>query len=267
MFQVAANQTLNAFARRVYLTHRAFTPLSFYRCNSKLSRAEAYSPRAHIRQPNIANAKEEGKEAMKRRGNEDMTTRISRDMSRLLRHNPPPGAMDAAGWVSLPVLLRHLRHHPTEDQVRQVVASCQKKRFVLDDTVSPPRIRAAQGHTVELAEAILEPVGEASSVPVAVHITSVSSWEAIQGSGQLLRMKRTHIHFATQPHHLRKNKWAEVLLRLDLEAAMAQGLKFFLSSNGVLLCEGPVPVDVVRKVELEDLPEDWHQDKDTQAKA
>lgn len=33
----------------------------------------------------------------------------------------------------------------------------------------------------------------------------------------LLRMKRTHIHFATAQHHLRKNKWAEVFLRLDLQ--------------------------------------------------
>lgn len=39
-------------------------------------------------------------------------------------------------------------------------------------------------------------------------------WTAIQSSGQLLRMKRTHIHFATSPHHMRKNNWACVYLRL-----------------------------------------------------
>ncbi|KAG2483821.1 hypothetical protein HYH03_017344 [Edaphochlamys debaryana] len=180
-------------------------------------------------------------------------------MSKLLRHNPPPGTMDAAGWISLPVLLRHLRQHPTEEQVRQVVDSCPKKRFVLDDSTQPPRIRAAQGHSVELADAVLDPVTDAAAVPVAVHVTSNSSWEAIQASGHLLRMKRTHVHFATAPHHMRTNKWADVLLRLDLQAGLAQGLQFFRSSNDVLLCEGPVPVGVVSRVELTDLPPEWQQ--------
>lgn len=165
--------------------------------------------------------------AMKRRQNEDASTRISKDMSKVLRHKPPPGAMDAAGWVNLPVLLRHLKNQPTEQQVREIVAACPKvgaahcmsllancapssgghraaraaalpraqiasatrgltkplpgtplphttqKRFVLDDTTNPPRIRAAQGHSVELEEAVLEPVTEASQVPVPVHVTGV----------------------------------------------------------------------------------------------
>lgn len=43
------------------------------------------------------------------------------------------------------------------------------------------------------------------------------SWQAIQDSGELHKMSRTHIHFATQPHLLRANKWANVLLRLRLQ--------------------------------------------------
>ncbi|KAG2433476.1 hypothetical protein HYH02_012594 [Chlamydomonas schloesseri] len=196
---------------------------------------------------------------MKRqRQNEDASTRISKDISRLLRHKPPPG-MDASGWLSLPVLLRHLKGQPTEQQVRDIVAACPKKRFVLDDTTSPPRIRAAQGHSVELAEAVLEPVTAASQVPVAVHVTGAEGWSAIQSSGELRRMKRTHVHFATAPHHLRVNKWAEVYLRLDLQAALDSGLQFGLSSNGVLLCEGPVPVALVKQVALDELPQEWRQ--------
>ncbi|PNH05718.1 hypothetical protein TSOC_008020 [Tetrabaena socialis] len=88
---------------------------------------------------------------------------------------------------------------------------------------------------------------------------SLAGWEAIQASGQLQRMQRTHIHFATQPGQLRKNTWAQVFLRLELQAALAQGLKFGLSTNGVLLCEGPVPVSLVRQVELGELPDEWHR--------
>ena len=50
----------------------------------------------------------------------DDPIRISKEMSKVLRHHPPPGAMDAAGWVEIPVLLKHLRCKPTEAQVRQV---------------------------------------------------------------------------------------------------------------------------------------------------
>lgn len=39
-------------------------------------------------------------------------------------------------------------------------------------------------------------------------------WRAIQDSGELRRMSRTHIHFATQPNHLRANSWATVLLQV-----------------------------------------------------
>ena len=40
------------------------------------------------------------------------------------------------------------------------------------------------------------------------------SWERIQASGELRRMSRTHIHFASQPKHLRGNDWASVLLQV-----------------------------------------------------
>ncbi len=79
-----------------------------------------------------------------------------------------------------------------------MVSANDKQRFVLDESTDPPRIRAAQGHSVQLEAPVLEPVTSASSVPLAVHVTSREGWEGIQGSGTLLRMARTHIHFATQ---------------------------------------------------------------------
>ncbi|KAG1661561.1 hypothetical protein FOA52_009560 [Chlamydomonas sp. UWO 241] len=177
-------------------------------------------------------------------------------MSRVLRHASPPG-MDAAGWVPLPTLLRHLRGKPSEEDVRQVVSSNDKARFVLDDTAAPPRIRAAQGHSVSLEAPVLEPVTDAAAVPLAVHITSAEGWEAIQASGELRRMARTHVHFAAQPGHVRTNAWASVLLRLDLGAALAAGHAFGLSTNGVLLTEGPLPASFVTRVLEGELPEDW----------
>lgn len=65
------------------------------------------------------------------------------------------------------------------------------------------RIRAAQGHTIELAAAILQPVEDARKVPLAIHVTSAANWEKIKESGALRRMGRSHVHFATEPRHKR----------------------------------------------------------------
>lgn len=46
--------------------------------------------------------------------------RLSREMSKVLRHAPPKGAMDAQGWVALHVLAAHLKSKPTLEQIRQV---------------------------------------------------------------------------------------------------------------------------------------------------
>lgn len=40
---------------------------------------------------------------------------------------------------------------------------------------------------------------------------------------------------------------------MQLQEAMAAGYAFFLSTNGVLLCEGPLPVQFVTKISQEDL--------------
>lgn len=156
--------------------------------------------------------------------------------------------MDAQGWIPLDVLARHIRGHPTHEDIRQIVADDSKQRFVLDEHSTPPRIRAAQGHSIALPDPQLTPVTNAAAVPLAVHATSPDSWNTIKACGELRRMNRTHIHFATELHLLRSNSWANVFLLLKLQEALAAGHCFFLSANGVLLCEGPLPVGFVEVV-------------------
>lgn len=77
--------------------------------------------------------------------------------------------------------------------------------------------------------------------------------EAIQKTGEIRRMARTHIHFASEARHMRTNAWANVLLKLDLERALTEGYKFFRSSNGVVLAEGPIPVKYLVPVTKDDV--------------
>jgi RNA:NAD 2'-phosphotransferase (TPT1/KptA family) len=165
--------------------------------------------------------------------------------------------MDSKGYVELPSLISCLKHKTTEAEVRFIVATDTKRRYSLDEQSQPVRIRANQGHSVHLADLDLHVLKDAAEVPVAIHVTSAHGWEAIQQCGQLRRMRRNHIHFATIPHHMRRNDWATVVLRLDVAQALQEGHRLLRAANDVLLCEGPLPVHLVHRIDRTQLPPDW----------
>ncbi|KAL0054446.1 hypothetical protein WJX82_008918 [Trebouxia sp. C0006] len=152
-------------------------------------------------------------------------------MSYTLRHRPPPG-MTSDGYISLPALLTHMKHKPTEQEIRATVSCDVKNRYSTDDTTQPPRIRANQGHSFSVQNLELELITDAAQVPFAVHVTGKQGWAEIQESGELRRMNRTHIHFASEQRHMRTNTWAVLMLKLDLAKALSEGYQFWRSSNG-----------------------------------
>lgn len=54
--------------------------------------------------------------------------RLSKNMSRILRHHPP-ASMDASGWVALPDLQGVLGGNVTVERIRQVTTNDAKGRF------------------------------------------------------------------------------------------------------------------------------------------
>eukprot|EP01025_Chloroclados_australasicus_P027876 TRINITY_DN27580_c0_g1_i4.p2 TRINITY_DN27580_c0_g1~~TRINITY_DN27580_c0_g1_i4.p2 ORF type:complete len:239 (-),score=25.51 TRINITY_DN27580_c0_g1_i4:861-1475(-) len=171
---------------------------------------------------------------------------LSKQMTKILRHHPPPG-MDSSGWVTVDELFTCMRSKVDMEVVQQVVETDEKGRFDLDMSANPPRIRATQGHSVQLEEPVLEPITSAEQVTIAVHVTSKDGWQAIQESGQILRMNRTHIHFATIAAHVRRNNWAQIFLVLDVDQALKDGIQLYRSTNGVLLAEGPIPISYIQQ--------------------
>jgi len=123
-------------------------------------------------------------------------------------------------------------------------------------------IRANQGHSIKVdVEGLLTPVTvEAGNVPeTVVHGTDESAWRLILKSGGLRRMGRNHIHFAsglpagfkslaidtasTEEKEaapvisgMRRN--SSILVYIDIQAALAASIKFYISENGVILTEG-----------------------------
>jgi len=156
-------------------------------------------------------------------------------MSHLLRHGAVEAglgdAMDASGYVLVHDVLALPRFAGiTEADVRQLVASCPKRRFELRGPISAgasgttprptPRpstaapassswlsTRATQGHTMSSANTKLEDdlmltrldERAAAFVAEAAHGTTTRAWANIKTEG-VKRMRRRHVHMARASH-------------------------------------------------------------------
>ena len=176
--------------------------------------------------------------------------RISRNLSSVLRHRALELGltMDAAGYIPLPSILQLQDFKGiTLSDIQQLVAECKKQRFALQDREGDGCfIRANQGHTIEGVidqDELLTLITNPTDYPIVVHGTYKDAWKLIQESGGLNRMARNHIHFATGLpgadgviSGMRSS--SQVLLYIDLAAAIADGIQFFISQNGVILTPG-----------------------------
>ncbi|XP_071313110.1 tRNA 2'-phosphotransferase 1 isoform X2 [Trachinotus anak] len=183
------------------------------------------------------------------RGGEDTDVRLSKSISYALRHGADQMSlqMGTDGFVFVDELLAHpqFRSYSLED-IERVVDTNDKQRFKLRPHPEDGRlqIRANQGHTVQVRDLELKPVlaGSPDCPAEAVHGSYLSKWSSIQQQG-LSRMKRTHIHLASGlPGEdgvisgMRKD--CDLAVFIDVPKALADGIEFFWSENGVLLTAG-----------------------------
>lgn len=177
------------------------------------------------------------------------------------------------------------------DELVAIVEENDKQRFAMvpvaaegeGEGVEPKKlkardykIRANQGHSLKVEDdgGLLTPIVDEADVPAtAVHGTTHANWLLIVASGGLKPMGRNHVHFATglpagftsvgdagamngevaAPVISGMRKSSTVLVWLDVKRAMAAGLKFGRSENGVVLTEGNaeglVPLELFQRVE------------------
>nr|XP_040031353.1 tRNA 2'-phosphotransferase 1 isoform X1 [Gasterosteus aculeatus aculeatus] len=183
------------------------------------------------------------------RGGEDGDVRLSKSLSYALRHgaNQMGLQMGSDGFMFVEELLAHpqFRAYSLKD-VERIVATNDKKRFKLSAHPEDGRllIRASQGHSLPVMDLELKPVlaGSPDCPAEAVHGSYLRNWSSIQQEG-LSRMKRTHIHLALGlPGEegvisgMRKD--CDLAVYIDVFKALADGVEFFWSDNGVLLTAG-----------------------------
>ncbi|KAI9166840.1 tRNA 2'-phosphotransferase 1 [Paramyrothecium foliicola] len=196
-------------------------------------------------------------------GGQGREVQISRTLSKLLRHQAESAGikLDNEGFAPLNRVLAWgpLRSlGVTFAEVQSVVVNNDKQRYTLKpnpntnpdsstDSTDPAHwlIRANQGHSIRIeSEGLLSSVTlDAGNLPArVVHGTYFGTWPAIVQSGGLRPMGRNHVHCsAGTPEEgvvsgMRRD--AELVLDIDLERSLRDGLKWWQSDNGVLLTEG-----------------------------
>lgn len=179
-------------------------------------------------------------------------TKTSKALSNILRHQALKFGLHVRsdGFVKLKDILslkpdkRFDFSHTSLADVQRVVKDSDKQRFKLQLEGHEWFIRANQGHTINCIdeEELLRRVSCPSEVPVCVHGTYWKAWQLIKAGG-LSKMKRNHIHFAVGlPDSdevisgMRGN--VELIISINTEKAMQDGISFFVSENLVILSPG-----------------------------
>ncbi len=157
--------------------------------------------------------------------------RLSKQLSRLLRHQGDSLGVDPEGFVAVDTVLRHLPQGVTLDDILAVIANVDphKQRFTLIDG----DIRANYGHSLASA------IAYARATPPATlyHGTSSGNLETIFSTG-LQPMLRQFVHLTVAPELARQigqRHGPPVVLAIDAGAAHAEGVVFHHPNEGFWL--------------------------------
>jgi putative RNA 2'-phosphotransferase len=172
---------------------------------------------------------------------EKQLTRLSKRLSRALRHDPAAAGLtlDAAGWIPVDALLAAMRIDRAD--LDAVVAGNDKRRFAVEtgpDGVE--RIRASQGHSVPV-DLGLTP---ATPPDLLYHGTGTTALASIRGTG-LHCAARHHVHLSPDretAHRVGARRRGPVaILTVDAAAMARDGHLFYRSANGVWLTDEVPP--------------------------
>ncbi|MER7308781.1 RNA 2'-phosphotransferase [Streptomyces griseoluteus] len=168
------------------------------------------------------------------------TVKVSKYLSKHLRHQPERIGLtlDPAGWVEIDTLLAAAAAHGfpiSRAELDHVVAVNDKRRFAVEGG----RIRASQGHTVEVALGL----PPATPPPYLYHGTVARSLDAIRAEG-LRPMNRHAVHLSADRETATRvgaRRGRPVVLAVDAGAMHRDGHVFHVSANGVWLTDSVPP--------------------------
>lgn len=169
--------------------------------------------------------------------NEKQKTAISKKLTYILRHNPESAGitLDKYGYTDVSLLLNAININ--FEQLDEVVATCNKKRFEFD--LNRKKIRASQGHSVNVD------LNYTPQEPPAIlyHGTYEKVKDIILLDG-LKKMNRHHVHLSSNIETARNvggRRGRPVIFAVKANEMHLAGHKFYCSTNGVWLVEAVPP--------------------------
>lgn len=175
--------------------------------------------------------------------NSDNEQNFSKFLSFILRHKPEEIGLTLQenGWVDTNKLLKAINTHANSNwlvymQGLEVVVNNDKKgrySFNEDKTL----IRANQGHSIKDLKMEFK---EVTPPKYLYHGTSEETVKKIFNSGELKPMSRQMVHLSKDIEtatNVGKRHGKPSILVIDTESAVKDGIKFYISENGVYLVD------------------------------
>lgn len=172
---------------------------------------------------------------------------FSKYLSYLLRHNPEDVGLKLGkdGWINTHELIEAINTSENNKyfvalyQLVNIVDADEKKRysFKSDGDDSYAYIRANQGHSIKDLDIEFK---EVIPPKYLYHGTSEKTLKSILSSGELKPMSRQMVHLSKDAEtatNVGKRHGKPVILAIDTEKATQDGIKFYISENGVYLVD------------------------------
>lgn len=148
----------------------------------------------------------------------------------LLRHDEEY-QFDEHGWREVYDLIAN--HGYTTELLDEIVETNNKKRYEYSEDKT--KIRARQGHSVNVDVELKE----TTPPDILYHGTAETTVPAIMKEG-IIKGSRLHVHLSQTEEtavNVSKRHGKPVVLRINAKQMHEEGIKFYLSNNGVRLAE------------------------------
>lgn len=168
--------------------------------------------------------------------------RLGRFLSLVLRHDPSAAGvtLDAHGWADVGELLSGVRRTGRQidmDTLERIVRENNKRRYAFNEDHT--KIRANQGHSIPVD------VGLKEEMPPRrlYHGTAELFLPSILREG-IRKMNRQFVHLSADYQtavEVGRRHGTPTVIVIDAEAMVRDGAAFYLSENGVWLCNHVAP--------------------------
>lgn len=160
--------------------------------------------------------------------------RKGKHLAFLLRHDQDAfdkGLIDNNGWRNVSELIKNEGY--SKELLDEIVETNNKQRYEYNSDKS--KIRARQGHSINVDVNLTEAIPPS----VLYHGTSTKALESIYKQG-IVKGDRLYVHLSKDEETALKvgsRHGTPYVLKINTEQMVKDGLKFYISNNGVWLTE------------------------------